>query len=102
MTVCANLQSPIDQSKPMPTSFLDILTQRGINTADHRANSSGAASQDRKPEAGSGDRTWDFAFATGIECSNPTVVDSDGNRLRRDLLEECGHYRHWREDLQLV
>ena len=58
-----------------------------------------AAQGQRPPRRASG---WDFAFATGIECSNPVVVDPNGGRLRRDLLEECGHYRHWREDLQLV
>ncbi|MBD2723004.1 family 1 glycosylhydrolase [Hymenobacter armeniacus] len=40
-----------------------------------------------------------FMFATGIECSNPTI---DHGRTRRDLLEECGHYERWREDLALV
>ena len=40
-----------------------------------------------------------FMFTTGIECSNPTI---DNGRLRRDLLEECGHYERWREDLHLV
>jgi beta-glucosidase/6-phospho-beta-glucosidase/beta-galactosidase len=40
-----------------------------------------------------------FMFATGIECSNPTI---DNGRIRRDLLEETGHYDHWREDLNLV
>ena len=40
-----------------------------------------------------------FMFATGIECSNPTI---EGGRVRRDLLEECGHYDRWREDLALV
>ncbi|MBC7563867.1 MAG: family 1 glycosylhydrolase [Gemmatimonadaceae bacterium] len=40
-----------------------------------------------------------FWFATGIECSNPTI---DHGQTRRDLLEECGHYRYWREDLGLV
>ena len=40
-----------------------------------------------------------FMFATGIECSNPTI---GRGRVRRDLLEECGHYRHWRDDLRLV
>ena len=40
-----------------------------------------------------------FMFSTGIECSYPKV---DGGRLRRDLLEECGHYERWREDLDLV
>lgn len=38
-------------------------------------------------------------FATGIECSYPTI---DNGRVRRDELEECGHYRYWREDLNLV
>lgn len=40
-----------------------------------------------------------FMFATGIECSNPTI---DHGRTRRDLLEECGHYERWREDLALT
>lgn len=40
-----------------------------------------------------------FMFATGIECSNPTI---ENGRVRRDLLEECGHYERWREDLSLV
>ena len=40
-----------------------------------------------------------FMFATGIECSNPTI---DHGRTRRDLLAECGHYERWQEDLQLV
>lgn len=40
-----------------------------------------------------------FLFATGIECSNPTIAHG---RIRRDLLEECGHYARWREDLALV
>ena len=30
-----------------------------------------------------------FLFATGIECSAPTI---DHGRTRRDLLAECGHY----------
>jgi hypothetical protein len=46
-------------------------------------------------------RTWDFAFATGIECSNPRIIDQRRS-IRRDLLEEYGHYRHWRRDLELV
>ena len=40
-----------------------------------------------------------FMFATGIECSAPTI---DNGRIRRDLLAECGHYDRWREDLHLV
>ncbi len=41
----------------------------------------------------------EFMFATGIECSNPTI---DNGRIRRDLLEECGHYTRWRDDLRLT
>ncbi|SDY60352.1 family 1 glycosylhydrolase [Hymenobacter psychrophilus] len=40
-----------------------------------------------------------FMFATGIECSYPTI---EHGKVRRDLLEECGHYEHWQKDLQLV
>ncbi len=38
-----------------------------------------------------------FLFATGIECSYPTIA---GGR-RRDQLAETRHYELWREDLQL-
>jgi beta-glucosidase/6-phospho-beta-glucosidase/beta-galactosidase len=41
----------------------------------------------------------EFMFATGIECSAPTI---DGGRWRIDQLEETGHYRHWRRDLELT
>jgi beta-glucosidase/6-phospho-beta-glucosidase/beta-galactosidase len=40
-----------------------------------------------------------FMFATGIECSNPTI---DNGRTRRDQLDECGHYARWRDDLRLT
>lgn len=40
-----------------------------------------------------------FLFATGIENSNPTT---DGGRVRRDQIVECGHDRRWREDFALV
>ena len=42
-----------------------------------------------------------FVFATGIECSTPIIATPDGPR-RRDQMEECGHYRHWRRDFELV
>jgi len=41
----------------------------------------------------------DFMFATGIECSYPTI---DGGRWRIDQLEETKHYENWRRDLELV
>jgi beta-glucosidase/6-phospho-beta-glucosidase/beta-galactosidase len=40
-----------------------------------------------------------FLFATGIENSAPTI---QGGRIRRDQMQELGHYAHWREDLSLV
>ena len=85
----------------MSDSFLDVLKRQGEDEA--LAASAGPAAQGMR--AGDGvvqPRAWDFAFATGVECSNPTIADVEGRRIRRDLLEECGHYQHWREDLQLV
>ncbi len=45
--------------------------------------------------------TQRFIFASGIECSYPTIETPSG-RIRRDQLAECGHYDRWREDLQLT
>jgi beta-glucosidase/6-phospho-beta-glucosidase/beta-galactosidase len=44
-------------------------------------------------------RTPLFLFATGIENSIPTI---DNGRVRRDQMEECGHYRRWERDFELV
>src|ERR687897_3877264 len=44
-------------------------------------------------------RVGEFMFATGIECSYPTI---EGGRWRMDQLEATGHYRYWRRDLELV
>jgi beta-glucosidase len=40
-------------------------------------------------------------FATGIENSYPTIW-WNGRTHRVDELEKTGHYRHWKQDLQLV
>ncbi len=45
--------------------------------------------------------TQRFLFATGIECSYPIIETPRGVR-RIDQLEKCGHYRYWREDLELT
>src|SRR2546421_7522138 len=42
-----------------------------------------------------------FMFATGIENSYPTI-QLEGKTIRRDEMEECGHYQRWQEDFQLV
>lgn len=39
-----------------------------------------------------------FLFATGIENSYPVIAQ--GRRI--DEMEKCGHYRRWKEDLDLV
>ncbi|HJQ70625.1 MAG TPA: family 1 glycosylhydrolase [Blastocatellia bacterium] len=41
-------------------------------------------------------------FATGIECSYPTIELPDGTTKRVDEMERCGHYSYWREDFRLV
>ena len=41
----------------------------------------------------------EFMFATGIECSTPTI---EHGRWRRDQLHETDHYRNWRRDLELM
>ena len=79
------------------TNFLDALKRR-FGDEDYAGDEhGGGAGQDGSgaPE-GAGNA---FRFATGIECSYPTI---ENGRVRRDLLEECGHYARWREDLQLV
>jgi beta-glucosidase/6-phospho-beta-glucosidase/beta-galactosidase len=43
-----------------------------------------------------------FIFATGIECSYPTIAGPDGGSVRMDQLEKAFHYEYWREDLHLV
>jgi uncharacterized protein (DUF362 family)/beta-glucosidase/6-phospho-beta-glucosidase/beta-galactosidase len=43
-----------------------------------------------------------FIFATGIECSYPTIAAPDGRSVRVDELEKTFHYRHWQQDLSLV
>jgi beta-glucosidase len=40
-----------------------------------------------------------FMFATGIENSYPTIQNG---RKRVDEMEKCGHYKHWRTDLELL
>jgi beta-glucosidase/6-phospho-beta-glucosidase/beta-galactosidase len=71
-------------------SFLEIIQRK----SQYRRES--------RPQNGSGFPTGlpgNFMFATGIECSYPTI---NQGKTRRDQLAECGHYTHWRKDLQLV
>ena len=77
-------------------SFLDVVEK--VHGSDHAGDEyGGAAGKDGSglPDGGPAK----FMFATGVECSNPTI---DNGRTRRDQLEECGHYKNWRTDLRLV
>lgn len=40
-----------------------------------------------------------FMFATGVECSYPTI---DGGRWRRDEMDSTRHYQRWQEDFRLA
>jgi beta-glucosidase len=53
------------------------------------------------PACKSNPGTQRFMFATGIECSYPTIETEKG-RIRRDQMEECRHYELWKKDLELV
>jgi beta-glucosidase/6-phospho-beta-glucosidase/beta-galactosidase len=59
-----------------------------------RMRSQGAGHRSSKPAR----PATGFLFATGIECSYPTI---EGGRWRCDQMEATGHYRHWRDDLAL-
>ncbi|MBC7923450.1 MAG: glycoside hydrolase family 1 protein [Ferruginibacter sp.] len=79
------------------TSFLKAIKKKlGENgyAGDQHGGASGSSGSGL-PDGSAGN----FMFATGIECSYPLI---DQGATRRDQLEECGHYTHWREDLQLV
>lgn len=54
-----------------------------------------------RPQQRSNPTTQRFIFATGIECSYPTIETPRG-RVRQDQLAKCGHYERWREDFQLT
>ena len=44
----------------------------------------------------------EFLFATGIECSYPTITGRDKKPKRMDELAKCFHYQRWRDDLRLT
>ncbi len=78
-------------------SFLDII-QKSRGDGNYAGDEFGGG----RGQDGSGMPTGNagnFMFATGIECSYPTI---ENGKIRRDLLEECGHYERFEEDLQLI
>jgi beta-glucosidase/6-phospho-beta-glucosidase/beta-galactosidase len=54
-----------------------------------------------KLEAGFNTGAQRFLFATGIECSYPTIQTPQGVK-RQDELAKCRHYEYWQEDLRLT
>jgi beta-glucosidase/6-phospho-beta-glucosidase/beta-galactosidase len=81
----------------MPQDFLSLIKKRfgeGHYAGDEYG---GAAGHDGRglPTGTPGN----FMFATGIECSYPTI---DNGRTRRDQLAESYHYERYKEDLGLV
>lgn len=78
-------------------SFLTHIKKKFGNAAYQGDEYGGAAGKDGSGLPNGTPR--DFMFATGIECSYPTI---ENGRVRRDQLEECGHYKYWKEDLHLV
>ncbi|MBA4183091.1 MAG: family 1 glycosylhydrolase, partial [Acidobacteria bacterium] len=78
-------------------NFLDIVKKEHGDSnylGDQHGGASGSSGRGL-PDGFPGN----FMFATGIECSYPTIHHG---KTRRDLLRECGHYEHWKEDLRLV
>ena len=81
----------------MPDSFLHVL-QRSKGDGDYDGDEfGGGAGQDGsgRPEGDPGA----FRFATGIECSYPTIQNG---KLRRDQMQETGHYDRYEEDFGLI
>jgi beta-glucosidase/6-phospho-beta-glucosidase/beta-galactosidase len=78
-------------------SFLTEIKKK-FGTGDYEGDQFGGA----RGHNGSGLPTGlpnNFMFATGIECSYPTI---DHGKTRRDMLAECDHYNRYKEDLGLV
>ncbi|HRO15289.1 MAG TPA: family 1 glycosylhydrolase [Paracoccus sp. (in: a-proteobacteria)] len=78
-------------------SFLDIIERVRGDSDDPGDKHGGAMGEHGQGMPDGSPRN--FMFATGIECSYPTI---DNGRTRRDEMEECGHYDRWQEDLGLV
>ncbi|WP_019948593.1 family 1 glycosylhydrolase [Hymenobacter aerophilus] len=81
----------------MPKSFLTEIKKR-FGTGNYEGDEFGGAGGTSGQGLPTG-TAGNFMFATGIECSYPTI---EHGKVRRDLLEECGHYEHWQKDIQLV
>ncbi len=87
---------PQRKSRKPKKSFLDIIEKKiGDDFAGDEFGGGAGTDGSGLPDGVPGN----FMFATGIECSYPTI---DNGKTRRDQLDECGHYEHWKTDLRLV
>ncbi len=78
-------------------SFLDIIKKKH-GDSNYAGDEHGGATGESGQGLPNGS-PQNFMFATGIECSAPTI---NHGKTRRDQLEECGHYKHWKKDFELV
>lgn len=81
----------------MSKGFLDIIKKKHGDSNYAGDEFGGSAGHDGSglPDASLGN----FMFATGIECSYPTIKKGT---VRRDQLRECRHYECYKEDIGLV
>ncbi len=81
------------------SNFLDIIEkERGANYEGDQFGGASGSDGSGLPDSNAGN----FLFATGIECSYPKIKAKNGRFVRRDQMDECGHYKNWRRDLELV
>ncbi|GGK18983.1 hypothetical protein GCM10008955_10490 [Deinococcus malanensis] len=80
----------------MSETFLEIIRR---HCGDVGQDGDGRSTRSKNGSGLPTTQPGNFMFATGIECSYPTIGHG---RVRRDQLAECGHYDQWRGDLQLV
>jgi beta-glucosidase/6-phospho-beta-glucosidase/beta-galactosidase len=78
-------------------TFLDGIKKR-FGNSNYDGDEFGGAGGGTGSGLPTGD-AGNFMFATGIECSYPTIQHGT---VRRDQLRECGHYDRYEEDLGLV
>jgi beta-glucosidase/6-phospho-beta-glucosidase/beta-galactosidase len=81
--------------------FLEFLDQTGVKVGGHKVFT-GNEFAGRPGSRGRGLPTGtanNFMFATGIECSIPTIK---GGSVRRDQMRETGHLEHYERDFELV
>jgi beta-glucosidase/6-phospho-beta-glucosidase/beta-galactosidase len=73
------------------------IYRRPVGYAVDKRPAPPARRRDRGPGRRREEHSARFMFATGIECSYPTV---DHGRWRRDEMESTGHYEKWQEDFE--